>query len=604
MSSRSPSRAGAWLLGAALAAAAVAGPVRASAQEAPPAPDLEALKKELEAAKEKAAAEKRSAEGRKDSQVTPGTVSRWSNRGAMVPVESDVPISAPLPERAVPVEVGVKTPGQALIGEEELLSARLAFSFYHMQTRGQDFVFDEEVRLEGVDRDIELIRGRAGLAYERIAGTEFGAHLDLEYRPVVNGARFTDSQINELYVSYGLTDFRRPGGQSWGVAAGRLAIREAGYAQADGLAFRARVMPELQVGAFAGLTGNPYGYNWRQRTTELFSADWWVAGAFGSWRTQRLSVNAAGVLTFANLLVDRIDMPGQQDGPGVDRVYAHVDAAYLVTEDLNVIATGYFDLLPGGSAIQNVEVIAAYEPIDDLDLRLGVGRFSTVIYELSTDYSFAFDPTGNVFDANGPPIVDVDGNPIVPFDGVLATTTYNQIQARAGYTFLRRLDAWVRLNTLIRDLSGTNDLNEAEFGQPVQFATLRMLPQLGLRFRHPKYVDASATFTYVADGESNVDAIVRGQVGRGLFGLYASADARYFAGGIAGADGGVSLSYTLPRDWFPGRLMFRGTFRYFRENIQVRRPDLETQTLQADDAVFVIPLQESYLGFFGMEWRL
>ncbi|CAN0593766.1 unnamed protein product, partial [Laminaria digitata] len=48
--------------------------------------------------------------------------------------------------------------------------------------------------------------------------------------------------------------------RSWGLSAGRLAIREAGNAQADGLAFRLRVMPELQLGAFAGLTGNPFGY--------------------------------------------------------------------------------------------------------------------------------------------------------------------------------------------------------------------------------------------------------------------------------------------------------------------------------------------------------
>lgn len=564
---------------------------------APPAPDLEALKKELEAAKAKA-------EGRKASKVTPGTASRWSNRGAMQAVDSEVPITAPLPRRAVPVPMGVATPGQDLIGEEELLSARLAFSVYHMQTRGQDFVFEGEDRLEGVDRDIQLIRGRAQLAYERIAGSDFGVHLDLEYRPVINGSRFTDSQLNELYVSYGRTDFRRPGGRNWGLSAGRLAIREAGNAQADGLAFRLRIMPELQLGAFAGLTGNPFGYNWRQRNTQLFSADWWTAGVFGAMRTQRLSVNLAAVLTFANLLVDRIDDPTEQDGPGLDRVYAFVDAAYLVTQDFNVLFTGYLDMLPGGSTIQNVELIGAWSPSKALGLRLGVGRFSTVIYDLTTNYSFSFDPNGNVFLPNGAPVVDADGNPIVPFDGVLATTTFNQIKLRAGYKIFDYLDVWTRLDTLIRDLGGTNGPNEDAFAQQIQFGTLRLLPRLGVRFHHPKIIDASASFTYVLDEESNVDAIIRGQIGRGLYGAYLSADARYFAGAIAGADGGLSLSYTLPRDLFPGMLMVRGTFRYFRENIQVRRPDAVGDQLNVDDPVFIIPLQESYMGFAGIEWRL
>lgn len=581
-------------------------PETAPVPDDPPAPDLDALKQELAAAKAEA-------EGRKQSKVTPGTVSRWSNRGAMVPVDSEIEVTAPLPERNVPVPVGVETPGQDLIGQEEILSARLALSVYHMQTRGQDFVFANErnegqepgVRIEGVDRDIQLLRGRAHLAYERIAGSDFGVHMDLEYRPVINGARFTDSQLNELYVSYGRTDFRRPGGPSWGLAAGRLAIREAGYAQADGLAFRWRIVPELQVGAFAGVTGNPYGYNWRFRNTELFSADWWTGGAFASVRWQRLTVDVAGVVTFANLLFDSIEDPDVQQGPGIDRVYAFVDAAYLLTDDLNVLFTGFFDMLPDSSTIQNVELIGSWTPLEDLRVRFGVGRFSTVIYSLTTDYSFSYDPTGNVFQQNGPPIVDSDGNPIVPFDGVLASTTYNQIKFRAGYRLLEDIDVWFRLDTLIRDLSTTNDLNQEVFGQTIEFATLRMLPQIGARYRNPKIVDAMASFTYVADDESNVNAIVRGGLGRGLFGLYVSADARYFAGEIDGADGGVGLSYTLPRDWFPGLMMLRGSFRYFRESLRLRRPAPGSpDQLDVDDPVFFIPLQESYMGFAGIEWRL
>ena len=199
--------------------------VEAPPPAAPPAPDLEALRKELEAAKAKA-------EGRKASKVTPGTASRWSNRGAMQSVDSDVPITAPLPQRAVPVPMGVATPGQDLIGEEELLSARLAFSVYHMQTRGQDFVFEGEERLDGVDRDIQLIRGRAQLAYERIAGSDFGVHMDLEYRPVINGARFTDSQLNELYVSYGPHGFSATGRPELGAV--RRAACDSGGGQCSG----------------------------------------------------------------------------------------------------------------------------------------------------------------------------------------------------------------------------------------------------------------------------------------------------------------------------------------------------------------------------------
>ncbi|MCA9549894.1 MAG: hypothetical protein KC933_07660 [Myxococcales bacterium] len=564
---------------------------------APPEPDLEALRQELEAAKAEA-------EKRKTSKVTPGTASRWSNRGAMVPVQSELQLTAPLPQRAVPVPMGVETPGQSLIGEEGTLSARLALSYYHIQTRGQDIVYSGEDVLEGVDRDIDFMRGRATMAYERIAGTEFGAHLDLEYRPRINGTRFTDSRLNELYVSYGLTDFRRPGGPWWGLAAGRLSIREAGYAQADGVAFRARPIEALQVGAFAGLTGNPYGYNWRQRTTQLFSADWWTGGAFASLRTKQLTVNASGVLTFANLLVERVDDPAVTDGPGIDRVYAYLDAAYLVTRDFNVLVTGWLDILPGGQTVQNAEVIGSYTPLPGLDLTLGLGRFSTVVYELSTGYSYTFDPNGNLFQPNLPPIVDENNNPIVPFDGALFTTIYNQIRFRAGYRVMRDLEVFARVNSLIRDFSGTNDIAQAQFGATINQASLRVVPGGGVRYRNPSIVDASAEASYIADDVSNADAMTRFMIGRGLYGFYVSADARNYFGKIKALDAGVDLTYTLPRDLFPGQLMVRGSFRYYEEAVAVRRPDLGTDQLDDGDVQFIIPKQESYMGFLGMEWRM
>jgi hypothetical protein len=565
---------------------------------APPQPDMEALRRELEAAKA-------AAEQRKTSKVTPGTLSRWSNRGAMVPVESEVQLTAPLPQRAVPVPMGVETPGQTLIGEEGVFSARVAFSYYHIQTRGQDIVYSQADLLEGVDRDIDFMRGRATMAYERIAGTELGAHLDLEYRPRINGTRFTDSRVNELYLSYGLTDFRRPGGPWWGVAAGRLAIREAGYAQADGVAFRARPIDALQLGLFGGLTGNPYGYNWRQRTTQLFSADWWTGGAFASLRLRELTVNASGVLTFANLLVERVDDPATKDGPGIDRVYAYLDAAYLITPDFNLLLTGWLDILPGGQTIQNAELIASYSPVAGLDLTLGLGRFSTVVYELSTGYSYTYDPTGNLFQPNGPRIVDENNNPIVPFDGALFTTTYNQLRLRAGYRVLRDLEVYARVSSLIRDLSGTNGVAQAQFGSTVNFASLRVVPGLGVRYRNPAIIDATAEASYIADAESNADAMLRFVLGRGLYGFYLSADARTYFGAIRALDAGLDLTYTLPRTWMPGQLLVRAAFRYYEEAVALRRPDLGAQeVLGPADRQFVIPKQESYMGLLGLEWRM
>ena len=38
------------------------------------------------------------------------------------------------------------------------------------------------------------------------------------------------------------------------------------------------------------------------------------------------------------------------------------------------------------------------------------------------------------------------------------------------------------------------------------------------------------------------------------------------------ADGGLELSYTLPREWMPGRLLLRSMLRYTREGVTLARP--------------------------------
>jgi len=77
----------------------------------------------------------------------------------------------------------------------------------------------------------------------------------------------------------------------------------------------------------------------------------------------------------------------------------------------------------------------------------------------------------------------------------------------------------------------------------------------------------------------------------------------YF-GGTRGSDGGLSLAYQLPRDWFAGRLQLRGMLRYYRENLALERPDGVKQILGNEDVLPIIPIQESYMGFVGLEWKL
>src|SRR5204862_4735145 len=78
----------------------------------------------------------------------------------------------------------------------------------------------------------------------------------------------------------------------------------------------------------------------------------------------------------------------------------------------------------------------------------------------------------------------------------------------------------------------------------------------------------------IADKESNAKALLQVSIGREFFGLYAQVDARTYAGKIDGTDGGFELGYTFPREWFPGRLMLRSMVRYYRESVQLGRPEL------------------------------
>jgi hypothetical protein len=598
------------------------------APDAPPPLTPEQLEeKRVEDAKRKLEAERR-----KDSTVTPGTASRWSNRGAMIPVASPVPVIAALPERAVPIEGTIETPGQSLLGggQEEILSARLSLSYYHINTMSQDQVFQQAtfvlgqntttVLLQDQDRDIDFLRARATLGYDHIAGSDFSVRLDVEYRPQINGTRFTDYRLNEAYASYGLTEFRDRDGPWWGIALGRLAIREAGYAQADGLAARFRIVDWLRAGVFGGVTGNPYGYNWNLRTTEVFSVDYYTGGAFLSFQIPELIVNVAGVLTYANVAIN---------ASGIDRAYVYVDGAWLIMPELNFVVNGWLDVVSGGQVVQNVHGSLNWAPFDELSLSLGGGRFSTVLYGVSADplrckdvqnlnalgcsyvadgdnaYVFA-DETTRVIYAN-------DNTPIVPFDAVLMTSVYNTVWLRGAYSILRDLEVTAKFDTVIREASVNRDALIAETQSTVQPSALRMVPGVGLRYRNPDIVDARVAGAYIIDDQSQANALVSATVGRGLFGLYLSGDVRYYFGDIGGLDTGVHLSYTFPRDWFPGALSVRGTFRFFRENVALFVPTPSVDPLvPARDPMNpanvpdweVIEKQDSILGYAGIEWRL
>ena len=455
----------------------------------------------------------------------------------MVPIVSDVPITQPLPERAVPRQAGVPTVGQRLQGQEELLFARASVGFYHLETIGQN------------QPALDVMRARATVSYQRIAETKLGLQVDAEFRPQLAGRpqnRPTDYRVNELYLSWGRTDWRRRRtGPSWGVALGRVAIREAGFAQADGVSARFRIAPELMVGAWGGVTGNPYGYNWLQQQPEPFSADWYTGGAFASLLWNRFTLNVAGGTTIANTA-----------DSGTDRIFVFVDSSVSITRGLNVLLNGWFDVLPDGQLIQNVDLLAAYTPTRNLSFSIAGGRFSTVLFVISEGTSFATDPNANRAAVQGVEdrvIRGIDGAPAFTFDSARLAAVYNSIRVRAGYRIIPEIEAFVRWNTLLRDTSISNQrLGEESNAVVDDFSTVRSLPTVGVRYRDPKVLNASAAVTYIIDEEATANTIVRGRVGRGWRGLSATASGRAFFGETNGFDAGIDLGFALPRSWTPG----------------------------------------------------
>jgi len=518
---------------------------------------------------------------RKGSELTPGAPSRWSNAGAMSPIEADVPITAPMPERNVPKPVGVETPGQRLTDADEQLSAHFSFSISHLETARQDFGLVNGAFAE-VNRDHDLFRGRGSMSYERIGGSWFSVHFDAEYRGRSAGSRPTEYRLNAAHVAWGLSDFRRRDAPAFGVALGRVAVPEAGWAQADGALLRVRALEGLHLGAFGGVSGNPYRYNWRVHETQEFGTDWITSGLFAAYQRPELYANLAGVLTLHE---------------GVDRAHAFLDAGWAIADGLDAFLTAWIDVLPSGEPIQNLELIAAWSPLEALDLRLSLARFATLSYE-SVGESFRADPTGAVLrPASNAVALDERGVPILPFDTFLQVAVYDAIRLRGGYR-LGPLEPFLTIDTYVR---------EPRSPPAVDLSPLRLLPGAGAIYREDALFDAELRVTGIIDEETETRLVVQGGLTRRLFGVSLGADARVFAGGVLALDGGFDASWALPRDWLPGRLMFRGVFRYFREDVALPRPFLEQPRpgpLGDQVALPLVPAQESFLGFFGVDWRL
>src|SRR5262249_48837419 len=140
----------------------------------------------------------------------------------------------------------------------------------------------------------------------------------------------------------------------------------------------------------------------------------------------------------------------------------YADSAWLVTPEVNLMLTGWVDALSGSRGFTNVEALGDWHPSDEFDLRLGIGRFSTVIYQLSSGTSFVVDGSGNKASAPGTSqtavIVDENGNPIVPFNAALISAAYDQVRARGGYRLSRQLEIFGSASILIRDTGAADAL--------------------------------------------------------------------------------------------------------------------------------------------------
>lgn len=539
--------------------------------------------------------------GRKNSRIDPKEVSRWSNLGAINPIKSEVPVLADLPKRAQPILSPVETPGQKLKGKEGQVSARLSLSAYHVETVDQDLEFVVQpnvnprlVLLKNLNRDIDLYRVRTDLNYTRIAGSWFSTHLDAEYRGSESINRPQDYRLNALYLAYGLASARKKNEPSYGFQIGRVLVREAGGTQVDGLAARLKLLPGLIVGGFGGFTGNPFRYNWSEQKTEEFSTDWHRFGGFVSWHQRNYYVDVAGVATLLN-----------RNDAGLDRLFFYLNSGASINKFLDLFVNTWFDLLPSGQNVQNLQVVGAYRPTESIYVRLAMERFSTVTYRYSTPQSFVRDPVGAKIQSSEDAemgkvatatAVDENGEDIRTFDSMYQVATYHAARIRAGYRLKRYWEPFVSFDTIIRSPDETLPDDAVE--------PLRLLPGLGLSFRNNKIFDLTLRAVGIIDKQTNNKAVLRSRISRTWLGMRASVDGQWFLGGTAALDGGLSLAYLFPRDWFPGRLQIRSSLRYFKEDIRLLQPLDGTRFYSAEDELRIIPVQESYMGFVGLDWKL
>lgn len=543
------------------------------------------------------------AKGRRKSERTPETVSRWSNRGAMEPIESEVPIAAPLPERAVPRPAGIETPGQRLRrATRSVFSARVRVTGYRWHTKGQDVRYvsgpasGDGVTALAQDGDIELLRARVSLGYDRIQESLFSAHLDGEFRPSFHRTRPSDYRLNELSLSYGLYDLRQRWGPDFGVSMGRVLVREAGFAQADGIAVRYRMWPGTGAGLFGGVTGNPLGYNWRLQRPESFSTRWLTGGGFGRFHRGPWSVSIGGVATYARLpATDR-----------VDRAYGILQAAYSPDRRVRLSALARMDAVDGLQSFQTADLGAHVRFSPQLDLGVSAGRFSSIVYDAANPYSYVLDPLGNRFGANqADPIVDEQGVPILPYNGAFLKAAYYRLRLRSGVRPHPNLELYTDLRGYLRDRQYAQAQallppNEA----PLTVSSLRFRPALGLRWRDPSGWQVGGWGARIFDGQAVNHSVAGLEAGFSFRWLSLRADGRAVLGDTSAWDGGAEAMVFLPRTMIPGTLSLHLAGRYFREGVQLERPlGVEQEGfVDAPDLVLIDP-QESYLVYAGLQWR-
>lgn len=539
--------------------------------------------------------------------------SRWSSRRPQSSTDARARVQAETPSRTVRRANDVVTRrGRRLGNAGNTFSARLALSGMNVSvlnqpnySAGQDGtgVLDPS----DYSRDIRLLRARVTGSVERIAGSYFFAHVDAEFRPRLEGdGRFDSQRLNGAVVGWGLMDGRAGvrDGPKIGVALGRLAVREAGFASADGLVLRVRPVAGFDLGFFGGVTGNPYGANWRERIDESFSTNWVTGGGFSRIARGVFQASLAGVFTAATSSTE-------STSSGVERVYVHADIGWQPHPVVSVFATGYFDLLPGGQQLQNGDIGITWGP-GLLRVRASVGRWSTLFYEGAIEGGADIDPLGNRF---GSPtdgtnvdrsIINEASKAITPFDAAIQVASYYNARLSAAYRFSQVVEAYLRVNTMIRDTGSSRsalaflDVPEADSDDVARFSPLRVLPAIGLYIREPTILDINGELVLIEDEQSVTDLVMRLGLGRAWGGLYTSVDGRLFLGEIDGYDGGLRLVYTFPLQIAIGTIQMSASVRYFREN------GLDLLDFEGGDRnqVQVLSTQETLLGFVGFEWRL